>query len=800
MSAQSDQIAPAAPDTVTLEVDGRPLRARKGQMLIEVTDAAGIYIPRFCYHGKLSVAANCRMCLVEVEKAPKPLPACATPVAEGMKVWTRSDKARDAQKGTMEFLLINHPLDCPICDQGGECQLQDLSLGYGKDVSRFHEMKRVVKDKDLGPLIATEMTRCIHCTRCVRFGQEIAGLMELGATGRGEHTEIGTYVERSVDSELSGNVIDLCPVGALTSKPFRYSARPWELESRPGVSPHDCVGSNLDVQVRRGRVMRVLPRPNEDVNECWLADRDRFSYQALAAADRLLRPRIKADGRWREVDWRTALEFVAAGLRRVVERHGAPQLGALAAPTATLEEFHLLQKLVRALGSGNVDHRLRAGDFDDDERRAPFPWLGQSLTDLARNRTLLLIGANLRKDQPLVNHRVRQAWRQGAKVLAVNPVDYDFNYDLHARAIVPPAQLAAVLARIARALAEARGQTLPAGVADWGGDAPSSAPELAIAAALAGGEGPKAVLLGNQAVSDSQASILRALAALIAQLSGAQPGELCEANGAAAWLAGCLPQRAAGGRNTDLRGRHAADLLTRPLKGYLLLATEPEFDSAAGAQALKALGAAEFVATFSTFQGAVADYAHAMLPLAAFTETEGTYVNTEGRWQSVAAAVAPPGEARPGWKILRVLANQLGLAGFDYTAAEQVRAEVEAAAPSPVAGAVPERWPAPPTPAEPGLARIYDVPLYAVDGYVRRAEALGRTRDHPPPAAYLCAPQAQALGLVPGVRVRVTSAVGECELELVLDARVPPGAVLIPAGYRETAALGGPGMVRVTGV
>ncbi|UCH54429.1 MAG: NADH-quinone oxidoreductase subunit G, partial [Pseudomonadota bacterium] len=553
-------------DTVTIEVDGKALPVRKGSMLIEATDAAGIYIPRFCYHKKLSIAANCRMCLVEVEKAPKPLPACATPVADGMKVHTRSEKAREAQKGTMEFLLINHPLDCPICDQGGECELQDLALGYGKDASRYQEVKRIVKDKDLGPLIATEMTRCIHCTRCVRFGQEIAGVMELGATGRGEHMQIGTYIERSVDSELSGNAVDLCPVGALTAKPSRYTARPWELDGFPSVSPHDCVGTNIEIQVRRGKVMRVLPRENEAVNECWIADRDRFSYEALNGADRLTSPMIRRNGQWEETDWQTALEFALTGFNRALTRHGAEHFGALAAPSATLEEFYLLQKLARALGSNNVDHRLRQLDFSDDAQQPAFPYLGQSLGELERAKAVLLVGSNLRKDQPLINHRVRKSVLKGGRVMAINVLDHDFNYKLAQRIIASPAELPRALAAVAVALAKLRGVEVAAPIKSLAGETGKSA--QGIAEVLAKTEG-SALLLGNTANAHPQAASLRATAQFIAETCGARLGLLPEANGAAAWLAGCVPHRTVAGAKVERSGRDALAMLREPRKAYL---------------------------------------------------------------------------------------------------------------------------------------------------------------------------------------------------------------------------------------
>ncbi|MDP3686326.1 MAG: NADH-quinone oxidoreductase subunit NuoG, partial [Sulfurimicrobium sp.] len=379
----------------------------------------------FCYHKKLSIAANCRMCLVQVEKAPKPLPACATPVTDGMKVLTRSESAIRAQKGVMEFLLINHPLDCPICDQGGECQLQDLAVGFGGVASRYEEEKRVVANKELGPLISTDMTRCIHCTRCVRFGQEISGVMELGQAGRGEHSEIMPFVERTVDSELSGNMIDLCPVGALTSKPFRYTARAWELTRRASVSPHDSLGSNLAVHVKSNRVMRVVPRENESINECWLSDKDRYSYEALNSEQRLTQPMIKRHGEWQECDWQTALEYVANGLKRIRDDHGADQIGALASPHSTLEELYLVQKLVRGLGSGNVDHRTRQSDFSADGATRGAPWLGQSIAAVQELDCILVVGSNLRKDHPLLAHRLRQAVKAGADLNLLNPLDDD---------------------------------------------------------------------------------------------------------------------------------------------------------------------------------------------------------------------------------------------------------------------------------------------------------------------------------------------------------------------------------------
>ena len=775
-----------------IEIDGQPLEVAPGSTIIEAADAAGISIPRFCYHKKLSVAANCRMCLVDVEKAPKPLPACATPVADGMKIATHSAKAIAAQKGVMEFLLINHPLDCPICDQGGECELQDLAVGYGGDVSRYQEMKRVVKDKDIGPLIATEMTRCIHCTRCVRFGEELAGIMELGATGRGEHMRIGTYVAQSVDSELSGNMIDLCPVGALTSKPFRYSARTWELNDEPGVSPHDCVGANLTVQVRRNQVMRVLPRENEDVNEIWLADRDRFSYEAVNSPGRLLKPMIRTSGTWRETDWSTALNVAVDGMQKVIAAHGPQSIGALASPTATIEEFYLLQKLVRALGSGNVDHRLRQRDFSDDAEAPLFPYLGLAIRELEAVDAALLIGSNIRKDQPLLGLRLRKAFQHGAALFAVNPVDYDFNFDLRAKAIVDPAALPATLARIARVLAETTGASLPSDVTLLAGGKPNDA-EQAIATGLKEANSPS-ILLGNFAMAHPQAALLRSLADLIAELSGARLGLLPEANGAGGWLAGCIPQRSANGVAAQPAGRNAADMFAQPLNGYFIFGAEPELDGADGKRAQAALKQAGCVVAFSAFKSSLADVAHVLLPLAPFTETDGTFVNVEGRFQTFSAAVTPAGESRPGWKILRVLGNLFKLSGFDYTVASGVLAELQQDR-KPSARLKARRFV--PAAALKGLQRIAEVPMYSIDPLVRRALALQSTRDNSGPVARMHPREAQKQGVGSSARLRVIAGGESVTLDFLLDRRIPEGCVSIPAGCPETLALGGQDVVHV---
>jgi NADH-quinone oxidoreductase subunit G len=778
-------------DAVTVEIDGRPYQARKGAMIIEVTDAAGISVPRFCYHKKLSVAANCRMCMVEVENVPKPLPACATPVADGMKIFTGSDLAKGAQKAVMEFLLINHPLDCPICDQGGECELQDVALEYGGDISRFTEGKRVVRDKFIGPLIATDMTRCIHCTRCIRMLQEVAGKMELGATGRGENMEIGNYIEGSLESELSGNVIDVCPVGALTSKPFRFKARAWELQQHATVAPHDSVGSNLYVHTRNGRVMRVVPRENEEINEVWLSDRDRFSYEGLYADDRLASPMVKQDGKWRETDWDTALQAAIEGLRGVVGQHGADQLGVLAAPTATLEELYLLQAVARGLGTGNIDHRLRRVDFSDQDSAPLAPQLGQSLEALEQLDAVLLVGANPRKEQPIAGHRLRKAAMAGARVMFVNPVDYEYQLPVHASAIVAPSRMAGALAGIAACFPDAAGR-LPQAARELVSAAQPDDNQRAMAAALKDAE-RAAVLLGNTAASHPQASLLRALAAAIADAAGASAGCLPQAaNSAGAWLAGCLPHRGPAGQAVATAGMTAHAMCESPRKGYLLFGVEPEHDCWDSEAAVKAVTAAGFVVSFSPWASeTMMSSADVMLPLGPFTETSGTFVNLEGRWQGFAGVARPYGDSRPGWKVLRVLGNLLELDGFDYNSSEEVRdalrREVDATAFTPAGTAAVAA-----APADAGeLERIGDVPIHSADALVRRAAALQATPDAAAGSvARISAQQAEASGVLGAESARVSQDDTRITLSLVIDERVPAGCIWLPAGTPAAAGLG----------
>jgi len=779
---------------VTIEIDGKKIEAEEGSMVIQAADAAGIYIPRFCYHDKLSIAANCRMCLVEIEKAPKPLPACATPVAEGMKVLTRSEYARQAQKGTMEFLLINHPLDCPICDQGGECELQDLAVGYGKDASRYLEKKRIVKDRNIGPLIATEMTRCIHCTRCVRFGQEIAGIMELGATGRGEHTRIGTFMERSVDSELSGNVIDLCPVGALTSKPYRYQARPWELQDNDSIAPHDSVGSNLNVQTRFGKVLRVVPRDNEEVNECWISDRDRFSYEALNGEDRLARPMIKRNGSWQEVEWQEALQFTADGLQKIISDHGVKEVGALASPASTVEEFYLLQKLMRNLGSGNIDHRLRQLEFSDDELLPTFPWLGVSIQEIENTDAALLIGSNIRKEQPMLGHRLRKAAKKGAAVMAVNSVNYQFSYPLAEQVTESPMNIPLVLAGIAGIAAKKGNKPVPPELQPWlnagiAGDSESRIVDQLLAAKQGN------VLLGNSAVSSTMMPVLRVLAQFIAECTDTRFGIIPEANSAGAWLAGAVPHRGVAGGQTLTKGRNIRSMLSKPLKAYITLGIEPELDCLDGSRARTAMHAADFVVMLTTFKpcrdGTEAEsYADVMLPITPFTETAGSYVNAEGRVQSFNGVATPYGDARPAWKVIRVLANLLGVDGFDQVTINDVRAELDFSEIDKSLALREWKVPEKTDGRAVEMIRLADVPMYAVDSIVRRATALQATHDNPPPAARLNQAEADRLGVFNGTPVTVRMVEGSAELPVVIDSRIPDGCVLVSSGYAETATLG----------
>ncbi|MES2217258.1 MAG: NADH-quinone oxidoreductase subunit NuoG [Pseudomonadota bacterium] len=765
---------------IEIEIDGKKLSAKPSDMVIQVADAAGIYIPRFCYHKLLTVAANCRMCLVEVEKSPKTLPACATPVMAGMKVFTRSAKALAAQKAVMEFLLINHPLDCPICDQGGECELQDLAMGFGSPDSFYHEGKRSVKDQDIGPLIQTDMTRCIQCTRCVRFGAEIAGMPELGAVGRGEDMEISTYVEHAMKSEVSGNVIDICPVGALTSKPFRFTARAWELEQRPTISAHDCMGSNLYAHTRDGVVMRMVPRENTKINQTWISDRDRFSYEALYHPDRITRPLMKRHGQWQEVDWETGLAETAMNLQKIASDNGGPALGALASPNATLEEFYLLQKVMRGLGSSNIDHRLRQTDFTDQDNFAAAPALGMQFAELEECDTILLIGANLQKEVPAANLRIRQAALRGAKVLAVNPLDFAVNFPLTEKYIVTPSETLLALAGIAKELqAESKVAT--------------DEQQKTFARYLR--EGKKVcVLLGNLAMNYQEAAQVRALALEIANHCQGVFGMLTEgANAAGAWLAGAVPHRGPMAQAVT-PGMNVSQMLAEPRHAYVLLNVEPDLDCAHALAAAASLQQAEFVVSLSLFRNPLIDqHAHVILPIAPFTETAGTFVNAAGDWQRFNGVASAFAESRPAWKVLRVLGNLLHLEGFDYTSNDEVHHELKN-----MLQELPELKTSAVTLDKEklitgsGLTRIGFIPLYAVDSLTRRAAALQMAQPilegefanvhvNPKTAAELRIQNAEL--------VTIKQKNGQARLLVKLDARVPERGLMIAGGIVETTEL-----------
>ncbi|TAM29465.1 MAG: NADH-quinone oxidoreductase subunit G [Rhodanobacter sp.] len=762
MSAQPT--SNAAPDLVNIEIDGKPTQIRKGAMIIEAADAVGIAIPRFCYHRKLPIAANCRMCLVDVEMGgrpmPKPQPACATPVGEGMKVTTRSDKALKFQKDVMEFLLINHPLDCPICDQGGECELQDVALGYGRSVSRYTERKRTIADENIGPLVATEMTRCIQCTRCIRFTSEIAGTYELGGMNRGENLQIGTYIGKTVETELSGNIIDVCPVGALTNKPFQFKARAWELIAKPSIAYHDALGSNLWLHVRRGEVLRTVPRDNEPVNECWLSDRDRYSHQGMYAADRLHAPEVKRNGQWQATTWDDALAVAAETLKKAP----GSDLGVLVHPATTNEEADLLMRLARGLGSAHVDHRLRQLDFADNAVATRFEL---PVAEVSQVKAALLVGSNLRHEMPLLNHRLHQATKVGAKVFAVNPADFEFNYKLAATSIVPPQGMADALLALAKA-AVAAGASAPAALATAIGTAQSDQGDSDAIAALKAGKA--VVILGEAAATHPQASWLRAIARFIASATGAGYNELpVGANALGLSRLGVVP--GAGGLD-------AQSMLAQPRKAYVLYGAEPPHDFADGALALKTLGAAQVVAFSAFASSALREVADVILPIALLPEMDGTLVNVDGLEQGVQAGAKAPGEARPGWKVLRALGGSMQLAGFEFGDLAGLRDGITARTVAAVDGLA-ERKPAA------GLTRLATWPIYRSDAVLRRATALNAHPLNRAPAVRLNADEAQRQGLAEGVQVRIA----DSTLPVIVDRTVPDGAVWIEAAQDITATL-----------
>jgi NADH-quinone oxidoreductase subunit G len=749
---------------IEIEIDGKPLKAKPNSMVIQVADEAGIYIPRFCYHKHLSIAANCRMCLVEVEKVPKALPACATPVTPGMKVFTRSPKALAAQKAVMEFLLINHPLDCPICDQGGECELQDLSMGYGSADSFYTFGKRSVKDENLGPLIATEMTRCIQCTRCVRFGDEIAGMRELGATDRGEEMEIGTYVAKAMHSEVSGNIIDLCPVGALTSKPFRFTARAWELNQYPTIAPHDCIGSNVYAHTRSGTVMRVVPHENMAINQTWISDRDRFSYEGLYHPDRLEKPMVRVEGQWQETDWQTALEIAVAKLRSIITAESAEQIAALASPNSTIEEFYLLQKLMRQLGSSNIDHRLRQTDFSDQQNMPLFPGFNASLDAIEKADIIFLIGSHIQKEQPIAGLRVRQAVQKGARVIAMNMMDYDFNFKVSAKKIIAPHQFVESLTELAKSLSESNEEYQNKKVC---------------------------VLVGIQSFHHPKAAAIRTLAQQIANTCHGTLGFLTEgANSSGAWIAGAIPHRAAAAKKVEHVGLDAYAMWKNPRKAYVLLNVEPELDCANAPLALNALEQADCVVSLTMYKNPVLmQYAHVILPITPFTETAGTFVNVTGEWQRFNGIATPVGEARPAWKVLRVLGNLFHCEGFDYQTAHDIHDELkimvgQAELPKATTLVSSEG-----TKVNGKLSRIGEIPIYAGDSLQRRAKSLQATqaiiqenlvavRLHSETAKELKVNEADVVIAIQGSH--------RVKLPVLIDERVPVNAAYIAGGILAT--------------
>lgn len=773
-------------ETITITINGQELQAEPGAMLIDVADDNNIVIPRFCYHKKLSVAANCRMCLVEVEKAPKPMPACATPCNDGMVVNTRSTQAIEAQKGTMEFLLINHPLDCPICDQGGECELQDVAMGFGEGVSQYTECKRVVKDKDIGPLIAMEMTRCIHCTRCVRFGEEIAGQPELGATGRGENVEIGTYIEKSVTSEMSGNVIDVCPVGALTAKPSRYTARPWELVQHPSIAPHDCVGSNINIHTRNNDLIRVVPRDNESINECWISDRDRFSYTAVNHKDRLTNPMMLKNGMWKSVDWEEGLTSVTAKIQAAANADGN-SIAALVNPGCTLEEQYLAQKMIRGLGSNNIDSRLRQVDFSADGSEPVMPWLGRSIESLENLDSCLLVAANLRQEQTILAHRLRKAAvNNGAQISSLVHVGGTYHFDQLEEIVASGESLVHELGAIAVATAKAAKKDLPEGLQPILEKVKTSKAHKAIAESLIKGE-QAALIVGQQASISPYWSLIQQLSAAIAYASGATLGYLSDtANSAGAALAGAVPHREEAGTTADNKGQNTREILSAEHQVLLLLGIDPALDiSGDEINELKANN--NFIVAIDAYSNDfIKENADVILPMSAFTETSGTYVNVEGLWQSFKGCVKPLEEARPGWKILASL-GQLLLPGghFEFNDSNAVRNELkEKCRELELNNLVDVQSSHNKLPSRPrSLQRITTSVMFSGDAMGRRSEALQTTESNQNAiSARVNSEQAEKLGVTAGQQVQLKQGEGSASLPIMIDEGVPKGCICLPHG------------------
>ena len=781
MSAQAKE--GQAPDLVNVEIDGKEVSGPKGAMIIELTDAAGCSVPRFCYHKKLSIAANCRMCLVDVEKAPKPMPACATPVMDGMKIYTRSKRALDAQRNVMEFLLINHPLDCPICDQGGECELQDVAMGYGRSVSRFTERKRVVADEDLGPLVATDMTRCIHCTRCVRFLDEIAGTTEMGGMGRGENTEISTYIGRSLASELSGNIIDVCPVGALTNKVFRFRARPWELIAKPSIGYHDCLGSNLWLHLRRGEMMRCVPRENEDINEVWLSDRDRYSHAGLKSEERLTQPMITQDGKLVPADWDTALNAAIEALKKVQDEHGGEQIGALIGGQSSTEELYLLQALIRGLGSDNIDHRLRQLDLSDSHRLPAAPNLGGSLADLAKAPAVLLIGSYPRHDQPILGHRVREAWKHGASIGSLHAVGFDSVYECDWDQLSAPSDFSKHLARLLVAAAAASGTSLASDLGDLAAANPATDADHTFVAALS--KPGARIVLGDFAVRHPQASLLRQLASHLGQLTGASVGEIADsANAVGAWQVGAVPHRLPGGAVANRAGMDAVEMIKQPRRVYVLYGAEAPEDFALAGEAVSALAQADCVIAFSSYNHpTLAAHASVVLPIGLMPEIDATYVNAQGDAQRLHAAAKLPGESRPGWRALRALGGRMDIDGFDFSNLQTLQSELDGVLDNITEHSYRVDEVIAETPEDTGLEAAVVVSIYGADAVLRHAQPLQETVHCEHPVMRIHSSDGQRLGLVESGHTRLADG---REVAIEMDDRVAQGCVMIPAALSAT--------------
>ena len=781
---------------VTFEINGKTLQAEDGKMLIEVTDECGIDIPRFCYHKNLSVSANCRMCLVEVEKAPKPMPACATPVTEGMKVFTKSTKALAAQKAVMEFLLINHPLDCPICDQGGECELQDFSVGYGAGNSQFSEIKRVVKDKDIGPLIATEMTRCIHCTRCVRFGQEIAGIREMGATGRGEHMEIGTYVEKSVDSELSGNIIDLCPVGALTSKPFRYHARSWEMDKHYSVAAHDCVGSNIEVHTLRGEIKRVVARENKAINETWISDRDRFSYIGLNHSERLTQPMIKVDNEWQECSWDKALNFAVDGIKSLLKDNGSETLGALVSPSATTEELYLAQKLLRGIGSNNIDHRLRQCDYATQELDPLFSGLGMPVKELATQDAFFVIASNTRKEQPIIAHYIRQASLSGCSVSLLNPVDYSTNFPVDTKIITAPANLFTELQAVCKALLESNSTlNAPDGLTELIEQVKISSAHQKIINNLISAE-KSIILLGSLSQTLPDYSAIRMLASFVAEHTNSKLSFLTTgANSSGAYIAGAIPHRTEC-METVTQGLATQQMFEQQLNAYILHGVEAEYDIENPDKVTAALKSAFVVSITSYITETMKEYADVLLPASVYAESSGTFVNISGDKQSFKAVVKPLGESRPAWKILRVMGNLFNLDNMDYISSEEVKDELfDKLLATPVEQTTDNKisWQCPSNIVHlsKGFYRVGDFSIYSVDSVVRRSEPLQQTADGQNQGIIkINSKLADSIKIQAGQQVDIKQTQANCMSTIVIDDSIPDNCVYFPHGTEQSSIMG----------